>query len=96
MENEENKKICDFLLSYFCDEEYDESIAGIKYSFSKNTEFLENTKNIFTPLIEGRLSQEEIFRIVFYTAELFVEDQEDATKFIWKLYRDLFEDDESK
>lgn len=91
MENEDNNKIRDFLLSYFTDENYDDAISGLKYSFSKKPCFLDKIKNIFIPFLEGNLSQEEIFRIVFDEAEIFVENKEDATRFIRKIYRDLFE-----
>lgn len=91
MQNKATKDLVEFLLAYFYDEVYDSAIAGLKECFSINEDFARKTKNIFVPLLQRQWSSCDIFEVVFNEANILVKDEEDATRFLWKLYRDLFE-----
>jgi hypothetical protein len=91
MKNKATDDLVEFLLAYFSDEVYDGAIAGLKDCFSRNEEFAKKTKDIFAPLLQKEWSSYEIFQAVFHEANILVRDEKDASEFVWKLYRELFD-----
>ncbi len=91
LEDRQAEDLANFLSSHFMDENYEQAIASLRYAFLIDKRVMVKARRVFDPFLKGKWSSQELFQIVFYKTDFFVQDEEEATNVLHKICKALFD-----